>query len=197
MVSPGNGCGREGMAGTTAAKINPQNNFHDVFRLICQAERVLLGTCIISKPAIDKAVGHHAHSLDVPEVPDTVLIIPAFDLPQTLCGNVDVVVDGAVHIVVSAREVPCICLPLILVYILRIDGCSWVIRIQVPEHLQALGCQLTVECLLDGIVMMQINLSCNPHAVGIATDFLKAVLLCSACKYDNLLPTVSRRAFDE
>ena len=157
----------------------------------------MLGTCIISKPAIDKTIGHYAHSLDVPEVPDTVLIIPAFDLPQTLRGDVNVIVDGAVHIVVSAREVPRICLPLILVYILRIDGCSWVIRIQVPEHFQALGCQLTVECLLDGVVMMQVNLSCNPHAVGIAADFLITVFLCSACKYDNLLPAVSCRAFYE
>ena len=89
----------------------------------------MFGTCIICKPAVDKAIGHHAHPLDVPQVPDTVLVIPAFNFPETFRSDVDIVVNGTVHVVVPAWEVPCIRLSLILVYILRINGRPWVIRI--------------------------------------------------------------------
>ena len=134
MVTPGDSCGRESMSGSAAAKVNPQDNLHDILGLIRQAERVLLGTGVICKPAVDKAIGYHAHPLDIPKVPNTVLVIPALNLPQPLLGDVDVVIDGTMHVVVSTWEVSRIYLSLVLVYILSINGRPGVIRIQVPEY---------------------------------------------------------------
>ena len=118
MISPRDCGSRERMPRPAAAEVDTKIDLHEVRWLAPNPERA--GTCAdsIRKTAVNQTRCHHAHPLDIPKIPNRINIVSALNLMQTFRRDVDVIVDGAMHVVVSTRELPRFLLLLVSVNVL-------------------------------------------------------------------------------
>ena len=112
-----------------AAEVDTKIDLHEIRWLTLNLERA--GSCAdsICKTAVNQTRCHHAHPLDIPKIPNRINIVSALNLMQTFRRDVDIIIDGAVHIIVPARELPRLLLLLVSVNVLCVDGSTRVIRV--------------------------------------------------------------------
>ena len=101
-----------------ATEVNPQIDLHEVRRFALDPECSDSRSDIIRKASVNQTSCYYTHSLDIPKEPNRINIIPAFYFMQTLRRDVDIIVDGAMHVVVSTRELPRFLLLLVAVNVL-------------------------------------------------------------------------------
>ena len=167
------------MAGTVATKIHGNHDLHETF-LLCliyrQAVRFLFffrQGKFRSQLRINQSLTNAAHTENISVVPDAARFILGEEFPAVIFADIDIVKYRELLIIHTAKKLPRFMPFYILVYVLRINLRFWMVRVQIPEEFTPAARQGTVKSLLDGIVMVQVYLRCNPHAIGITTDFFE------------------------
>ena len=104
-------------------------------------------------------------TFNISDVPDAVLVILADNLSYSLLRDVDILEDIEMLVIVTTQKLSLGRFLSVFVNVINVYRCLRMVWVQVPEYFSVLGCQLSVECLFDGVVMMQVDLGCNPHTV--------------------------------
>ena len=92
-----------------------------------------------------------------------------------MVGDIDVIIDRKMPVVISADKGACLVLFGILIDVLRVYPRFGVIGVKIPEYFTVNSGNSTVKGFFHKTVRMEIYLRCDPHTVRVASDRFKAV----------------------
>ena len=94
------------MSGSASSEVNSKIDFHEVYRLFFQGKTVFSGADIVSKSPINQAARNNAHAFYISHVPYGINVVSTFNLLQSVRRNINIVVNRAMHVIISAWERP-------------------------------------------------------------------------------------------